>query len=101
MRLDRFLWFVRATKTRAEAQRIAETGTLRIDGRVIDRAHAVVRVGHVLTFAHGDIVRIIRVETLPVRRGPASEARACYVELGDAASAIPAVRSVDVHAPQT
>lgn len=72
---------MRATKTRAEAQRIAETGTLRIDGRAIDRAHAIVRVGQVLTFARGDAVRVLRIEALPQRRGPAPEAQACYADL--------------------
>lgn len=73
---------MRATKTRAEAQRIAETGRLRIDGRAIDRAHVAVRVGQVLTFARGDAIRVIRVEALPARRGPAPEAQACYRDLG-------------------
>lgn len=81
MRLDKYLWFVRATKTRSEAQAIAATGTLRIDGRAIDRAHADVRVGQVLTFARGNAVRVLRIEALPTRRGPAPEAQACYAEL--------------------
>ncbi|MBI0475670.1 RNA-binding S4 domain-containing protein [Sphingomonas sp. MA1305] len=81
MRLDRFLWFARLAKTRERAQAIACDGHLRIDGRVIDRAHAPVRVGNILTFAlHGE-VRVLRVESLPARRGPAPEARACYQEL--------------------
>jgi ribosome-associated heat shock protein Hsp15 len=81
MRLDRFLWFTRLTKTRSVAQVLAAAGRLRIDGRVIDRAHAAVRVGDILTFAHHDRVLVVRVEALPHRRGPAPEARACYQEL--------------------
>lgn len=81
MRLDRFLWFVRLAKTRAFAQAIAETGHFRIDGRVIDRAHAAVRVGNVLTYAAHGRVRVIRVAALPARRGPAVEAAACYDDL--------------------
>lgn len=83
MRLDRFLWFVRLAKTRPVAQQIAETARLRIDGRVIDRAHAAVRVGDVLTFALHGRVRVIRIEALPERRGPAPEARQCYTDLGE------------------
>ena len=63
------------------AQVLAAAGRLRIDGRVIDRAHAAVRVGNILTFAHHDRVLVVRVEALPHRRGPAPEARACYQEL--------------------
>ncbi|MBP8231150.1 RNA-binding S4 domain-containing protein [Rhizorhabdus sp.] len=81
MRLDKFLWFTRLTKTRALAQVLAEAGHMRIDGRVVDRAHATVRIGNVLTFALHDRVRIVRVEALPVRRGPAPEAAACYTDL--------------------
>ena len=81
MRLDRFLWFARLTKTRSVAQALASTGRLRIDGRTIDRAHASVRVGNVLTFVHHDRVLVVRIEALPHRRGPAPEARGCYQEL--------------------
>ncbi|MEG8044090.1 ribosome-associated heat shock protein Hsp15 [Sphingomonas sp. PP-F2F-A104-K0414] len=81
MRIDRFLWFVRLAKTRSAAQTIAEKGHLRIDGRPIDRAHCPVRVGNVLTFAVEERVRVIRVEALPARRGPALEAQGCYQDL--------------------
>ena len=86
IRLDRFLWFARIVKTRALAQALAEGGRLRISGRVVDRAHAPVRVGDVLAFAvHGN-VRVLRVEALPVRRGPAPEARALYTEVSEGPS---------------
>ena len=81
MRLDKFLWFARVVKTRALAQRLAEDGRIRIDGRPVDRAHAEVRVGQVLSFALDDRVRVLRIEALPARRGPAPEARACYSDL--------------------
>lgn len=82
MRLDRFLWFVRIVKKREWAQAMAAAGTLRIDGRRIERAAGPVRVGETLTFAdHAGRVRVIRVLALPTRRGPATEAQACYAEL--------------------
>lgn len=81
MRLDRFLWFVRIAKTRIRAQEIACDGRMRIDGRPVDRSAAPVRVGNILTFALSDRVRVLRVEALPGRRGPAPEAQACYQEL--------------------
>ena len=68
-------------KTRAAAQALAEQGRIRIDGRLIDRAHAPVRVGDVLSFAHRGRVRVLKVEALPARRGPAAEARFFYSEL--------------------
>jgi len=81
MRLDRWLWWVRLAKTRTAAAGIAADGHLRIDGRAVDRAHAAVRVGNVLTFAHHGRVRVLRVEALPARRGPAPEAQGCYQDL--------------------
>jgi len=81
LRLDKFLWFARIVKTRSAAQTLAEDGRIRIAGRVIDRAHAPVRVGDVLSFAHRGQVRVLRVETLPLRRGPPAEARSLYCEL--------------------
>ena len=89
MRIDRFLWFVRLAKTRSAAQAIAEKGRLRIDGRPIDRAHCPVRIGNVLTFAANDRVRVIRIEALPARRGPAAEARICYTDLSPVADRHP------------
>jgi len=81
MRLDKFLWFIRLTKTRTLAQDVAAGGHMRIDGRVVDRAHATVSVGNVLSFPLHGRVRVIRIEALPLRRGPAPEARACYTDL--------------------
>lgn len=81
MRLDKWLWFVRLAKTRGLAQATVEAGHLRIDGRVVDKSHAALRVGNVLSFPLHDRVRVIRVEALPRRRGPATEARACYADL--------------------
>jgi len=51
---------------------------VRVNGRRIERAHAPVRVGDLITFPHGNVVRVVRVEKLPARRGPASEAQLCY-----------------------
>jgi ribosome-associated heat shock protein Hsp15 len=81
VRLDRFLWFARLTKTRTLAQALAADGHLRIDGRAVDRAHAEVRPGQVLAFSLHGRVRVIRVDALPHRRGPATEAQGCYTEL--------------------
>lgn len=80
-RIDRFLWFARLAKTRSVAQAMCEQGHIRLDGRRIERAHAAVRPGNVLSLmAHGR-VRVLRIEKLPSRRGPASEAATLYEEI--------------------
>jgi ribosome-associated heat shock protein Hsp15 len=81
MRLDKFLWFTRLVKTRSLAQALIERGHLRIDGRPIDRNHVMVKPGMVLGFPLGNRIRVLRIEALPVRRGPAPEAQACYTDL--------------------
>ena len=81
LRLDKFLWFARIVKTRGLAQQLAEGGRLRLSGRIVDRAHVPVRVGDVLSFAVHGVVRVIRVEALPVRRGPPAEARLLYSDV--------------------
>jgi ribosome-associated heat shock protein Hsp15 len=81
LRLDKFLWFARIVKTRPLAQQMAENGRIRISGRLVDRAHAAVKVGDVLSFASRGAVRVLRIDALPVRRGPPAEARTLYSEL--------------------
>jgi ribosome-associated heat shock protein Hsp15 len=87
LRLDKYLWFARIVKTRALAQDMAENGRIRIGGRLVDRAHAPVKIGDVLAFAQRGAVRVLRVEALPVRRGPPAEARTLYSELTSEAGA--------------
>jgi len=80
-RIDRFLWFARLTKSRSQAQALCEKGHVRLDGRRVERAHVPVRVGSVLSLPLPAGVRVIRVERLPHRRGPAPEAKALYRDL--------------------
>ena len=68
-------------KTRSQAQALLGHTSARIAGRPIISIHAEIRVGDVLTMMMGDRVRVIRVSTLPLRRGPPAEARTCYDEL--------------------
>jgi ribosome-associated heat shock protein Hsp15 len=81
IRLDRFLWFARIAKTRGVAQAICEAGTLRLDGRRVERSSAAVRIGSILAFPLHGRVRVLRVEALPKRRGPPAEAAALYTPL--------------------
>ena len=82
MRLDRFLFFIRLLKSRTQAQALLEEGRTRIDGRRVGKVSELVRVGATITLPLRGDVRVIRVLSLPARRGPAPEARACYEELG-------------------
>ena len=78
LRLDKWLWMTRFCKTRAIAQKLANKGRIRINGRVVDKPHALVRAADVLTLPLPAGVKVLKVLHLPERRGPATEAQASY-----------------------
>lgn len=81
MRIDRFLFFVRLAKSRTIAQAVVEEGHIRVDGKRVTRPSEEVRAGSVIALPlHGN-VRVVRVLSLPHRRGPAAEARSHYEEV--------------------
>jgi len=82
VRIDRFLFFIRLVKSRTLAQRIIDAGHVRLDGKRVEKPSEDVRVGSTIALPLNEKVRVLRVLSLPTRRGPASEARACYEELG-------------------
>lgn len=80
-RLDKFLFFSRALKSRTLAQKIIETGAIRVNGDKTDRSDHKVGAGDVLTMIlHGRIV-VWRILNPGERRGPASEAQELYEDL--------------------
>ena len=81
LRIDRLLFFLRLAKSRSLAHNWAEAGHVRINGVRILKGSAGVKCGDVLTFPKGDDVLVIKILMLPTRRGPPSEARACYQPL--------------------
>lgn len=83
MRIDRFLHCIRLFKSRTLAQAVIEQGRVRIDGRRADKPSEDVKVGSVVVLPWNERVRVLRVLTLPTRRGPPSEARGCYEEIGE------------------
>src|SRR5690606_8916834 len=80
-RRDKWLWCARFFKSRRLANALLAAGRLRLSGAVVGKAHQKVRVGDVLTFPQGPHVRVVKVLSLAVRRGPAPEAQALYEDL--------------------
>ena len=78
MRIDRLLCQLRFVKTRGLAQALVASGHLRRNGERVLRASCDVIQGDVLTIPVRSGVQVIEVLALPVRRGPAAEAQACY-----------------------
>ena len=98
LRLDKFLWYARLAPSRSHAQGLCESRRLRIDGRVVDRASALVRAGSVLSWPRGDEVIVVRVEAIPDHRGPYAEARLCYTDLSPGRAGINADTAMRLNA---
>jgi ribosome-associated heat shock protein Hsp15 len=81
LRLDKWLWFTRLTKSRSLAQALCESRHIRLNGKVVERSSTQVKPGQVLTLPFGEKVKVLRVEALPARRGPYVEACRAYTEL--------------------
>lgn len=80
-RLDRFLFFARAVKSRTLAQKIIETGAIRVNSERTERTDHKVGAGDVLTMSlHGKIL-VWRILDPGTRRGPASEAQGLYEDI--------------------
>jgi ribosome-associated heat shock protein Hsp15 len=89
MRIDKWLWHARFFKTRTLAAATVSAGHVRINSvKTAKPAHGVV-AGDVLTFAQGDLVRVVRVVAHGVRRGPAPEAQGLYEDLTPAREDVP------------
>jgi len=102
LRLDKWLWHARFFKSRTQAAAFCAEGRLRLNRRHVDRAHAPVRAGDVLTFPLGKSIRVVRVRALGTRRGPPPEARALYDDLApEAASPVRSPRPGDRDAENT
>jgi ribosome-associated heat shock protein Hsp15 len=81
VRLDRLLFTLRFARSRSLAQRWIAEGHIRRNGERVTRQDQPVAVGDVLTLPLPRAVLVIELLALPARRGPGSEARACYRRL--------------------
>ena len=81
LRLDKWLWQARFFKTRSLAAKMISDGRVRIDAARATKPAQTVGPGQTLTFPQGRIVRVIRIEAIGTRRGPAPEAQTLYTDL--------------------
>ena len=92
-RIDKWLWYARFFKTRSLATRLCGAGRLRLNRTPISKAHAMVRPGDVLTFPHGNLIRVVKIVALGERRGSPSSARTLYEDLAPPRERVPRTRS--------
>ena len=78
MRLDLALCRMRFVRTRSAARTLIESGHLRVNGVRIERISREIAEGDVLIIPRRNGVCVVRIESLPERRGPPAEAQSCY-----------------------
>jgi ribosome-associated heat shock protein Hsp15 len=80
-RLDRWLFFSRAVKSRSLAQKLIEAGAVRVNSERTVASDRRIGPGDVLTMTMHQQLRVWRVLDPGVRRGPAAEAALLYEDL--------------------
>jgi ribosome-associated heat shock protein Hsp15 len=101
-RIDKWLFFSRAVKSRSLAAKLVVAGRVRINRDKAAQASDLVKPGDVLTITLERRIFVWKVLNAGVRRGPAEEARTLYEDIsppptakGEAPlDAIPALREV-------
>lgn len=79
LRLDRWLWFTRFYKTRSEATAAVKGGHVDVNQEPASPGHRV-QIGDQVELVKHQLTYRFVVNAIPQRRGPAAEARDCYVE---------------------
>ena len=83
-RIDKWLFFSRAVKSRSLAAKLAQMGRVRINGEKTNQAADSVKPGDVLTITLDRRILVYKVLLPGSRRGPADEARLLYEDLSPA-----------------
>lgn len=90
IRIDKWLWHARFFKTRSLAAKQVSAGHVRLNGTKALKPAQNVTPGDVLTFAQAKVIRVVRVEAIGERRGPAQEAQALYFDMTETQEKVPA-----------
>ena len=86
-RLDRWLFFSRAVKSRTLAQKLIEAGAVRVNSARETRTDCQVGEGDVLTMPIQSRLLVWKIRAAGERRGPPAEAQALYEDLSPDLSA--------------
>ncbi len=91
LRADLWLWYARFFKSRSVAQAAVEGGHVQVNGERA-KASRQLRIGDRLRITRERERFEVEVASIPARRGPATEARQCYVETPESEAARAAAR---------
>jgi ribosome-associated heat shock protein Hsp15 len=94
LRVDRWLWCARFFRSRSLAQQAVEAGHVQVNGERV-KASRQLRVGDRLKVVRERERIEVDVTGIPVRRGPAAEARRHYAETAESEAARAHARELD------
>ncbi|MAN78756.1 RNA-binding S4 domain-containing protein [Pelagibacterium flavum] len=80
-RLDKWLWHARITKTRTLAQKLIESGAVRVNGQRVLDTDRKVGAGDGLTIQIHTRLRVLRIVANADRRGSATVAATLYEDI--------------------
>ena len=94
IRLDIWLWHARFYKSRSLSSKAILSGKLRVNSNKIIKPASKIKINDVLTINYVNTVRIIQIQSIGTRRGPASEAQALYNDLSPDVTAASKIKDV-------
>jgi len=77
------------------AAKLVTGGHLRVNGNRIAKPSVMIGAGDTLTFPQASRIRVIRIEAIGVRRGPAPEAQTLYADLTPPEEIIPKTAQIE------
>lgn len=86
LRIDKWLWFTRFFKSRSQATDAVTGGLVHVNGERVKPSRVVQMNDRLLITREESRFEVI-VQGMPVRRGPATEARTYYVETPESIAA--------------
>jgi len=98
LRLDKWLWFARFFKSRSQATDAVAGGLVHVNGERVKPSRTI-QIGDRLLITRDEIRFEVIVQAIPVRRGPAPEARLHYTETPESIAAREARREFARLAP--
>jgi len=99
IRLDKWLWYARQTKTRSLAQKLIAGGNVRLNRDKIISPSKMITHGDVLTLAIANTIRILKVVDCGSRRGPYIEAQKLYEDLSPPVEKTPRLSNAEKGLP--
>ncbi|SDR31299.1 RNA-binding S4 domain-containing protein [Pseudovibrio sp. Tun.PSC04-5.I4] len=81
VRIDKWLWYARITKSRTLAKKLAVSGHIRLNQEKIPAAKQIVKPGDILSITMPRRLLILKVLQIGTRRGPAPEAQTLYEDM--------------------